>query len=66
MIDLSTRETEVVNFVCQGLSNKEIAQKLKVSIRTVEDYRFRAMKKHGCTNVVQLVRKVYKLDEVQA
>lgn len=61
---LSAREQEVCHFVCQGWTNKEIAKKLQLSPRSVEDYRMNAMRKYGATNVVLLMRKVYKLDEV--
>ena len=35
---LSAREREVLTWVCQGLSNKQIAQSLYLSVRTVENH----------------------------
>ncbi len=35
---LSPRETEVLRLVCDGLGNKEIAQRLYLSLRTVENH----------------------------
>lgn len=44
---LSAREMEVCNMIRNGLSTKEIAQIMKVSLRTVDTYRNRIRKKLG-------------------
>jgi DNA-binding NarL/FixJ family response regulator len=64
---LSDRETEVVRLVARGHSNKEIAGKLEVSVKTVETYRYRAMEKLGLRGRADLVRYSIEqgwLDEV--
>ncbi len=58
---LSEREREVVRFVAHGYSNKEIAQKLDVSVKTVETYRYRATDKLGLRSRADLVR--YAIDQ---
>ena len=49
-LPLTSREREIANLVAAGLSNKEIAQRLTVSVRTVEGHIYRAMAKTGTTN----------------
>jgi DNA-binding NarL/FixJ family response regulator len=44
---LSAREKEVLTLVCEGLSNKQIAQRLYISIRTVENHLARLYSKLG-------------------
>jgi DNA-binding NarL/FixJ family response regulator len=53
---LSDRETEVVKLVARGYSNKEVAAKLDVSVKTVETYRYRAIEKLGLRGRADLVR----------
>lgn len=57
---LSEREREVVRHVAHGYSNKEIAAKLDVSVKTVETYRYRASEKLGLRSRADLVR--YAID----
>lgn len=59
--ELSPRQIEVMHLVVEGFSNKEIAQKLNISPRTVENYRAWAMEKMGANNLADLVRKVMVL-----
>jgi DNA-binding NarL/FixJ family response regulator len=58
---LSEREREVVRYVAHGYSNKEIATKLDVSVKTVETYRYRATEKLGLNSRAELVR--YAIDQ---
>ncbi|WP_020474874.1 response regulator [Zavarzinella formosa] len=53
---LSERETEVLRFVAQGYSNKEVAAKLRLSVKTVETYKARSMEKLGMHSRVDIVR----------
>ena len=54
--DLSERESEVVRLIAQGYSNKEIAARLKLSVKTVETYKSRSMEKLGARSRVDIVR----------
>ena len=66
MADLSPRQVEVMRLVADGFSNKEIALKLDISPRTVENYRAWVMEKMGAKNLADLVRKVMILDPGEA
>ena len=54
--DLSGREREVIEHLSQGFTNKQVAEKLFLSVKTVETYRSRVMKKHGLSNRADLFR----------
>lgn len=54
-IKLSRREKEILELISQGLSNKEIADKLKISQRTVERHRTHLLEKTGSKNSIRLV-----------
>jgi DNA-binding NarL/FixJ family response regulator len=53
---LSPRETDVMRFAAHGFSNKEIAGRLAVSVKTVETYKARACEKLGLRTRSQIVR----------
>ncbi|HEY1189242.1 MAG TPA: response regulator transcription factor [Gemmata sp.] len=55
--ELSEREEEVLKGIARGYSNKQIAARLKVSIKTVETYKARGMEKLGARSRVDLVRQ---------
>lgn len=52
---LSAREREVMDHVIQGRLNKQIADQLAISLKTVKVHRGRAMAKMGVHSVAQLV-----------
>ncbi|MBN7772150.1 response regulator transcription factor [Clostridium aminobutyricum] len=53
--DLSGREREVLKLLAEGFSNKEIADCLMISIKTVETHRANIMRKHNFKNITELV-----------
>lgn len=53
---LTLREVEIVRLITDGLSSKEIAEKLFISDRTVDNHRARIMSKLGLRNTVDIVK----------
>lgn len=53
---LSKREADVLRMVALGHTNAEIAERLAISVKTVETYRARGMEKLGFSTRAQLVR----------
>jgi DNA-binding NarL/FixJ family response regulator len=54
--DLSDREIRVLRLTAAGYSNKTIADKLQIAVKTVETYKTRAMGKLGFHTRVEVVR----------
>ncbi|WP_339784850.1 MAG: response regulator [Imperialibacter sp.] len=57
---LSEREIEIVKMVAEGKITKEIADKLFISVRTVETHRSRIMKKLGAANASEMINAAYR------
>ncbi|MEJ5264495.1 MAG: response regulator transcription factor [Bacteroidales bacterium] len=55
LIHLSQREKEVLELICRGMSNQEIADQLFISKRTVEKHRANLLAKTNTKNTAQLV-----------
>lgn len=55
-IFVTPKEKEIISFVCEGLSNKEIANKLNISEQTVKAHLHRIFKKFGIQSRTQLIR----------
>lgn len=53
---LSPRELQVMRMIAEGLTSKEIAQKLDLGVETVRSYRKTLMKKLGLNNVAALTQ----------
>lgn len=52
---LSRRELDIVQLIKEGLSSKEIATKLDISLKTVEVHRYNVLKKLNLKNTAALV-----------
>jgi len=60
-IVLTRREKEVLELIAEGLTNNEIAEKLYISITTVDTHRKNLLSKFDCRNVASLVRKASQM-----
>jgi len=53
---LTSREQEILELIWAGFKNKEIGQRLKISVKTVEAHRANMMKKLRVSNTAQLLK----------
>jgi DNA-binding NarL/FixJ family response regulator len=53
---LTDRETEILRMISWGYSNKEIANRLDLSVKTVEVHKTNAMKKLGMSSRIDIVK----------
>ena len=54
-IKFTKREKEIIGLICKELSYKEIANKLTISIRTVEKHKDNILEKIGATKVTGII-----------
>ncbi|MGL5968959.1 MAG: LuxR C-terminal-related transcriptional regulator [Kluyvera sp.] len=59
---VSPREKQILGLIFQGLKNKEIAEKLNISIKTVESHRLNMMKKLDAHSIVDLMKWAIRLN----
>ena len=57
---LSKREKQILGMVMNGKHNKDIAEVLGKSVRTIETHRFNIMKKLSVNNAVDMINKAMK------
>ena len=55
-IQLTTREREVLALIAEGQSNKEVANRLGIGVRTIETHRERIMEKLNIHTIAGLTR----------
>ena len=53
---LTDREQEILQLIWNGLKNREIGTRLKISVKTVEAHRANMMKKLRVSNAAQLLK----------
>jgi DNA-binding NarL/FixJ family response regulator len=58
---LSEREVEVLKAICEGESTRDIALRLRVSVKTIETHRRRMMEKLQIFNVAELIKHAIRM-----
>jgi DNA-binding NarL/FixJ family response regulator len=64
MVELSTRELEVISLICDERTTEEIAEELSITINTVKSHRKKIMTKMGVRNIAGVVRYALENDLV--
>jgi DNA-binding NarL/FixJ family response regulator len=59
--DLTPRQREILQLIAEGNSTKEIAQKLIVSVKTIESHRIQLMERLGIHDIAGLVRYAIRM-----
>lgn len=62
----TTREREIIQLLAEGSSNKEVADKLGISVKTVETHRAAIMRKLGLHSIGELVRYAVRNHMIEA
>ena len=62
----TARETQIIQLLAEGKSNKEVAAALGISTRTAENHRARIMEKLGLTSLSALVRYAIRNKIIEA
>ncbi len=63
---LTEREREILTLIAQGLGNQQIAQKLYISIKTVQTHRAHVLEKLGLHDRTELVRYAIRKGLIEA
>ncbi|RLV59794.1 two component system response regulator [Parashewanella curva] len=58
---LTHREKQVLGLICEGLRNRDIAEGLVISLKTVESHRTNLMRKLNAHNVAELISRADRL-----
>ncbi len=62
---LTMREREIFQLLAEGLKNQELADRLHVSVKTVETHRAHVMEKLNLNNIAELVKYAIEIGIVQ-
>ena len=64
--NLTSREREVLQLIAEGLTNKEVADRLHISVRTADVHRTHLMQKLSVHNVAGLTRAAIRFGLIEA
>jgi len=64
-VEFTSREVEVLQQICLGLNNEDIAEKLFISPKTIKSHRSNLLAKTGCKNTPTLILYALKNNIVQ-
>ncbi len=59
--EFNEREQEIIRYICEGLTNKEIGEKIFLSVRTIEGLRLKIVEKMNVKNTAGII--VYAIRE---
>ncbi len=62
LLHITPRQREILRLIAIGRTNREIAEVLDISVRTVEVHRFNLMRRMEVRNVAQLLRQSLQLN----
>ncbi|QCR24853.1 DNA-binding response regulator [Pontibacter sp. SGAir0037] len=62
---LSKQEKVILRFIVEGCNSREIAEKLNLSVRTIDNHRASMMKRLSVKNAVELVKKALEQNLVE-
>lgn len=61
---LTRREKEVLELIANGMTNNEIAQKLFISVTTVDTHRKNLLAKFDCRNIASLIKAAMQMQMI--
>lgn len=64
--DLTDREIEIVRLIAEGLNNREIAERLNISVKTVDTHRGNILEKLNVHNTAELIKYAIRRGIAQA
>lgn len=65
-VELTNREREILQHICQGSTTDEIAEKLNISPKTVKSHRSNLLEKTACNNTPRMIIYALKNNLVDA
>jgi DNA-binding NarL/FixJ family response regulator len=63
--ELTQRELQVLALIAEGLSTKQIAERLRISFKTAACHRGRILEKFGVHNTVSLIRQAIRHGSIE-